>query len=148
MGAEPVGVALGVEFDVRAEDVGDWAILKELNKAKSARVIGVGIVDEEAAGDEEITGEDEGGTVVIEGDMAELVAGSWEDVHDASAEIDVGDAFGPLLEAEEVADGVEVRWYELYAGQALKLGVAGTMIEMLVRVDDQQREFCATNVGK
>lgn len=135
---------MGVEFNVSAQNVRDRAVLEKLDQPNCALMVGVGVVDQKAARDEEIPRQDERGAVVVEDQVAGLMSGRREDVDDSPAEVDVCDALRPLREAEEVANRCEIRRDELDAGQALELAIAGAMIEMLVGVDDQERELRAT----
>ena len=58
MRAEREHLAIGIEFDVATEDIANGTISDEICNSVGACQIGLGVIDDEASGQEEITGEE------------------------------------------------------------------------------------------
>ena len=82
-------MAVDVEFDVATEDVADGMTTGECSDALRAGEVGSGVVDDEAAGHQEIAGEQQRGLAVVVTHVRITVAGRGNHVDDAVAQVDL-----------------------------------------------------------
>lgn len=101
-------LAVGVEFDMSAEDVSDGTVPDEIGYPVGAGQIGLSVIDDEASGQEKIAGEEQPGLAIVVRDMGWVMSGGWNHVDGAIAEIDLSDAIRPIREAKVFPDMREV----------------------------------------
>ena len=128
------------EFDMRAEHVRHRLVLEEFDGALGTRAIVVDVVDEQAARQQEIAGEDDAGARVVEQHVFALVARHGQHLDLAIAEIDLRGAVGPVFETKERVHPGRIERDHFRRRQRGELRIAGAMIAVAVRMDHEQRE--------
>lgn len=74
MRSDVAHLAVGIEFDVSAEDVADGTTLEEVSNPLGACPICVGIVDDQASGQKKIAGEEQSGLAIVVRDMGRVMS--------------------------------------------------------------------------
>src|SRR3546814_9915567 len=98
-----IQLAVDIHLDVAAQDMGDGAVAQEIDHALRACAVRRGVVDQQPAGQQVVTGEDQSGPVVMEYHLPGMMSRRGHHAYFPVAQVHAAGA-RPCIEAERSAE--------------------------------------------
>src|SRR5215831_4637009 len=127
-------------LDVSAKDMCDRMAAGEIDQTLVAldERREIGLSNGKTPGIKAVAGQENSGGPIIQGDTRFVVSGNGNDIDDSSPKIDVTDVCRPMLDAKRLLDFRNRCRHELNTLHLLELGIAGDMITVSMRMNDDQ----------
>ena len=118
------------QFDVAAEDMGERTRLEKIDNPQDAFVVSRGIFNQQPARQKEISGKKNPRSIVVKRDVRRVVSRRRNYIHSSASQIDMCNPIGPVSEAEECSNSLQIYGHDLDRWKGRELRITGAMIQM------------------
>src|SRR5918994_5440497 len=91
-------IAVGIELDMSAQDMRNRALAEIINGPSRARTIGIDVVDQQPAWQQEVAREQQRRPVVIEQHVFRMMPRRWQHLDDSLTQVQPANSFRPMFE--------------------------------------------------